>query len=299
MSNGAACASLTLGALTASLQKSSGRFRFPEEWLFTAAHFANRVVFERYKGNGGATLVAALITETSACWLSTGDSRVYQYANGQLAQLSRDDTIAAQLADRFQGAPDQNQLLQYMGMGDGIEIHLEPINTAHGGLVVLTSDGAHFLSGSSASFGMIIAHAEEPHQVVRRLVELAKWCGGPDNATAVAVAIGASLKRNFERFSGAMEISDPFGDLRIVFPDTLVPDLANPGLNPRKEALADGGGVGTPAIGNRAELDQPVGRKARKAKSKKKPRDPDSLGAGGAELEELQIDFLNKDETDE
>lgn len=186
MSQGGEAASLALSVFASRLIRTA---RLPAyDRLEKAAEDANWAVHDWLNGRGGTTLSAVLIDEDQIFALNAGDSRVYQVNYPKhIEQLSRDDNLAAYAdgpgADKAQLS---SRLLQFVGMGEGVEFHMRSLSrpSKEAGFL-LTSDGVHGVDRDV--FSLVACGANPGREVVRRLVTLAEWCGGKDNATAVFV----------------------------------------------------------------------------------------------------------------
>lgn len=213
MKQGAECAAVTLGTLIESVVSDAQLSRDPGGWLLNGAHRANRAVHTKFAGEGGSTLVAALLVK--GCpphWLSIGDSRVYQAESGKLSQLSLDDTIDGQLGKSDGGR--RRDLLQFVGIGDALEPHIAAIDSSSGSML-LTSDGVHFIDAEYLA--KVVHHAPDLGFCVRRLTELAKMLGGPDNATVAALSLDAIAVNEETQIHDVCEVWDPFGELQVMF----------------------------------------------------------------------------------
>jgi PPM family protein phosphatase len=196
MVQGGVCADIALSVFLTSLIRSK-EIDFNIS-LKKAAIQANNAVFQKYSGDGGATLSAVIIDETKEIYaLNVGDSRIYQVmSDGRIEQVSIDDTIGGQLSlinnQLSFGTSDLNQLVQYIGMGDSItphEVKLSKINKLKS--IILTSDGVHNICKDT--FNSVINNAQTPGETIERLLMISKWCGGNDNATALSLFITESL----------------------------------------------------------------------------------------------------------
>lgn len=218
MRDGAACASLAIGALVATLDQQAQRQDINgDEWIRKAVFAADEAVFAQFRGEGGSTLVALVIRPGfSAHWVSVGDSRVYGSNGKSLVQMSVDDTIAGQLGKNLEGVPEQSKLLQYIGMGSELEPHITELGHGAADAVLLTTDGVHYLSATPNWFGQIVGNAPDPGACVKRLVELAKWCGGPDNATVAMISLSANWESDDRLSYSCLEVWDAFGELQIL-----------------------------------------------------------------------------------
>lgn len=208
MVSGGDCANLAISTFAASLVRSN--VATLTEKLKAAANSANQAVYEDFKGRGGATLSAVACNEEND-WaaVNVGDSRIYRVLNsGIVEQLTVDDTLEEQLADLNLPSPppEFRQLLQYVGMGEGIEPrHIELQISSETKWFLITSDGAHGISKDV--FQALVVHAESPKEVVHRLTEFSRWLGGKDNSTVAVLRIGMNLfDRGKESASSSLEI---------------------------------------------------------------------------------------------
>jgi len=216
MKNGAECAATALGTFFGAFSEEVQAEADHVRCLSRATHKANLAVHGKFGGEGGATLVAALISAGGLVhWLSVGDSRVYHSLGTKLTQISVDDTIAGQLGKIIDHGLGQSNLLQFIGMGKQLEPHIAKFDTEMQGSILLTSDGVHFLNPEW--LGQIVGHSPDPGMCVRRLAELAKWCGGPDNASVAMIALDVEINDNpINQPEFGLEIWDPFGELQII-----------------------------------------------------------------------------------
>ena len=218
MRDGAACASLAIGALIAALDQQARRQDVDgDQWIRKAVFAADAAVYAQSRGNGGSTLVALVIRPGfSAHWISVGDSRVYGANGKSLVQMSVDDTIAGQLGKNLEGVAEQSKLLQFIGMGSELEPHIVELGHGAADAVLLTTDGVHYLSSTPNWLGQIVSNAPDPGTCVKRLVELAKWCGGPDNATVAMISLSANWEPDNRPSYLCLEVWDAFGELQIL-----------------------------------------------------------------------------------
>ncbi|MGB6214507.1 PP2C family protein-serine/threonine phosphatase [Pseudomonas mandelii] len=218
MRDGGACAALALGAFVATIHNLSRSGPLgSEEWLSRAIFAANEAVYSNFRGTGGSTLVAALVRPGSATfWGSVGDSRVYQTDNGWIRQLSVDDTIAGQLGKQDDGNIEQSKLLQYIGMGSDLEPHIGVALSNPESHLILTTDGVHYLAKNSNWFDKVVLNSPDPGSCAKRLIEVATWCGGPDNASVIVVPVIHEFDDDIEPLYDYLEAWDSHGDLQII-----------------------------------------------------------------------------------
>ena len=215
MAEGSACASLSIASFFAACIQNK---IFPiEERLIFAAQAANRAVHAIHHGRGGATLSAVLYDSNSGMvGVNVGDSRIYAYQDNKLEQVTVDDTMSGLLFKVKDGTQHGNELLQYIGMGDGLEPHV--VFPSPDNAIFLTSDGLHFIEKQVMQ--MVMQTAKDSAIVVRRLLDIAKWCGGHDNASVIGIKPFPS-QLQLLKDPEIVQVWDPFGDLQIIFSETV------------------------------------------------------------------------------
>ena len=224
MRDGALCASIAIGHLFGKIVELGQAGGEVDQWLKGAVSHSNAVVYDEFHGAGGSTLVVLLIHESGKVfWSSVGDSRVYLASNGELTQLSTDDTIAGQLKRSSDPSHEQSKLLQFIGIGEGLEVHLGDIPSSKGSKAILTSDGVHYLASAAAgSLNAIVTHSPDVATCVRRLIDLSRWCGGPDNASVVALPLDFNFSNDPAPNDRCIEVWDSFGEVRFLVEEVLV-----------------------------------------------------------------------------
>lgn len=198
MTGGATAAELAVSSFVAAFSASKSDSILAQ--LRNATEIANEEVFKRFAGRGGATLSAIGATSRGewAC-VNVGDSRVYGFQkNGEVVQISTDDTLGNILSGMEVAAPPAQfrELLQYVGMGKGIQVHGIPISDPDlYYCLFLTTDGAHEVDRQF--FKDIVVSAGSPRDIARRLTTVSDWKGGKDNATVSAWSINTAKIKGF------------------------------------------------------------------------------------------------------
>jgi serine/threonine protein phosphatase PrpC len=168
----------------------------------TAIQIANKKVYkaadnrEEYTGMG-TTVVAAIVTESTVTVGSAGDSRCYVFHDGELRQITRDDSwVAAAGADGILSPaelarhPLRNVITKAIGAKDQIEIDIVEQDLEPGDTVLLCSDGLHAMIDDTA-ITEIMAQGGTVDEIAARLVEAANSAGGKDNVTVVLARVAA------------------------------------------------------------------------------------------------------------
>lgn len=224
LSEGDRCAELAIAATIMTLV-TQDRTVPPAKKLNSAVSAANRQLHAKYRGKGGTTLVAVLMCSDGRTFsVSAGDSRVYRSRPGkmQLQQVTVDDTIAGELSRVRGTALSQDQLdsvaghlAQYVGIGDGFEPRINPLQAMGGDeILLLTSDGAH--AAVHSILAQIIAAAPDQQTLATRLLYLSRWCGGSDNATVICTTEAGKFDSHTSSPTGALELWNPFGKYEIL-----------------------------------------------------------------------------------
>jgi PPM family protein phosphatase len=304
MRQGADCAALALGSLFSCIASEAQTSVDGRLWLLRAMQQANNAVHAKLHGEGGSTLAAVLVAgDGSTYWASVGDSRVYLVSGMKLQQLSTDDTIAGQLGRGAEAGFEQSKLIQFIGIGKPLEAAVSRLDHHAKGAVFLTTDGVHFLD-STPWFSQLIKHAADPGICVRRLVELSKWCGGPDNASAAMVTLGAAITDGIPGIEGCLEVWDPFGELQLLAQMPRTPTAPAPASPPLSQEPAHSSfsklstdktslNTSIAAEDHAVPSAQKKNRPSRKSKSAAKERREDK-GKEKSDVPQLLIEFPNK-----
>jgi PPM family protein phosphatase len=174
-----------------------------EKRLYRAVQRANIAIYDlgavvpELRGMS-TTLTAILVTERALIAAHVGDCRAYLWRAGELKQLTRDHTVTARRV-RFgllskakaRQHPGRSVLTRSLGREliaqvDQFRARLSPRD-----LIVACSDGIHGVL-DDAQFAEACS-SESATQVCETLIQAAQALGSPDNMTAAAVRIGASM----------------------------------------------------------------------------------------------------------
>ena len=137
----------------------------------------------------GTTLSALMFSGTEFGLIHVGDSRGYRLRDGELTQITVDDTFVQSLVEQGKlqaedvSSHPQKSLILKAYTGRPVEPHLEIIDAQPGDRYLLCSDGlsdpvTHETIESTLAKGT-------PSEAAQRLIELALRSGGPDNVTVV------------------------------------------------------------------------------------------------------------------
>lgn len=141
-------------------------------------------------GGMGTTLTAAAVHGTAIFFAQLGDSRGYLIRKGRITQMTRDQSLVAQMIasgsitpEEAKTHPRRNVILQALGLQSRIEVVITAAELKRGDRLILCSDG---LWGKvEADEIREICERFNPATACESLVRLAKDRGGEDNITVV------------------------------------------------------------------------------------------------------------------
>jgi protein phosphatase len=143
----------------------------------------------------GTTLTAMSLSGSKLALVHIGDSRAYLLRNGDLYQITHDQTLVQLLVDDGKITPDQaashprrSLLLQAIDGRAELDPHLQLRETEIGDRYLLCSDGLWSVI-TAETIHHELSTVADPEQVVRELIDLANKGGGPDNITCVVADV--------------------------------------------------------------------------------------------------------------
>lgn len=162
---------------------------------FRSAARRIRGAFERREGGTTVAGVALSEHDGAAHWLvfNVGDSRVYRWADGELAQLTVDHSVVQELVDSgalsrdaAEQHPERHVLTRALGTGADPEPDYWTLPARPGDRLLVCSDG---VTGelAPADVADVLHRVEGAGAAAAELVRRAVEAGGRDNATAVVV----------------------------------------------------------------------------------------------------------------
>ena len=168
--------------------------------LRAATNRANQEIYEAAcadiaKAGMGTTLTGLLLVRSHVIVAQVGDSRAYMWRKGKLTQITHDQSLVNQLLDSGQITPEQaklfehsNVILQALGVQEDVEVVLSTEVVRREDRLLLCSDG---LVGvvPDEEIQEVITSSEKIEEAARRLIDLARAGGGPDNITVILAEI--------------------------------------------------------------------------------------------------------------
>lgn len=171
-----------------------------------AIEVANDRIFQQSRDNQsergmGTTCTAAALVDENLIVAQIGDSRCYVFRNGNLGQVTKDQSLAWQLieagamtAEDAKAFEHANIILQALGVQDRIDVVMSQIALKKGDVVVLCSDGLHG-PVTDQEIRDILAGESDLKKAGEGLLQKALERDGPDNITVILARFdGAGLK---------------------------------------------------------------------------------------------------------
>ena len=171
--------------------------------LQEAIEFANQIIYDKalsdpsYRGMGATTTAAALFG-SHLFVAQVGDSRAYVIRNGEMVQVTRDQTYLNYLSDMGVELPvdldsDSRKgiLTQAVGTSESLEVKVTYLKTRAGDRILLCSDGLYNMVKHEEMLGLA-ARTDSPDIRSQALIAAANNGGGVDNITVVLADFSGS-----------------------------------------------------------------------------------------------------------
>ena len=199
---GAAAGEVASAIAVESLNNGFSRSGPPTpDLLVEAAQAANRAVWDEALANPemrgmGTTLVAvALVEGPEIAVINIGDSRAYQFHDGDLRQVTVDHNLVAEMEaqgritkEEAEVHPRRNIMTRALGVEPEVPVDLFMEDPSVGDRYLLCSDGLP-REVKDDLIASLLRRIGDPGEVARELVEEAKRRGGNDNITVVVVDV--------------------------------------------------------------------------------------------------------------
>ena len=171
-----------------------------DQMLRSAVKLANFTVydqaaqFEEFDGMG-TTLVAVLVRRDRATVVNVGDSRAYGISRTGIRQISKDHSLVQMMVDRgdipaeaAKTYPGKNYITRAVGTEPVLICDIFHVSVSKGDFLLLCSDGlSNLMDDQEILFE--VAHGVNKHHCCKRLLNIAKSRGAPDNVTSVLIQV--------------------------------------------------------------------------------------------------------------
>ena len=156
--------------------------------------FDQAAQFEEFDGMG-TTLVAVLIQGKKATVVNVGDSRAYGIDRSGIRQITKDHSLVQMMVDRGELTPEvaksypgKNFITRAIGTEPLVMCDIYHREMNRGDFLLLCSDGLSNLMDDQEILFEVV-HGVNKQQCCKRLLNIAKNRGAPDNVTSILVLI--------------------------------------------------------------------------------------------------------------
>ena len=145
-----------------------------------------------FRAGMATTITAAVVVENVVYVVHVGDSRAYLLRNGNLLQITEDDTLIAErvrsgkATDQDLIGIDRNVITQALGLDMVINPHIYSVALQGGDQVLLCSDGLHGYLSDQCILHLIDAYSEDID--MSSFVQQAIKYGSKDNITVLLLS---------------------------------------------------------------------------------------------------------------
>ena len=171
-----------------------------DQMLHSAVKLANFTVYDQAQqftefDGMGTTLVAALIRNRKVTVVNVGDSRAYGIDQNGIFQITKDHSLVQMMVDRGSLTPEQakaypgkNLITRAIGTEATVMCDIFHLDVAKGDFFLLCSDGlSNMMDDQEILFEVV--HGVNKAHCCKRLLNIAKNRGAPDNVTSILVLI--------------------------------------------------------------------------------------------------------------
>ncbi|MDR0889636.1 MAG: Stp1/IreP family PP2C-type Ser/Thr phosphatase [Oscillospiraceae bacterium] len=171
-----------------------------EDVLRAAQKLANIAVYEHAQlseefSGMGTTMVAALVLKHAALVLNVGDSRAYFINADEMHCVTTDHSLVELMVQRGELTheeakthPVKNLITRAIGTEKQVFADVFEVPLKSGDSLLLCSDGLSNMMADQEMYFEVI-HGARKDDCCKRLLEIAKSRGAPDNVTSVLVAL--------------------------------------------------------------------------------------------------------------
>lgn len=237
---GEVASQMAVNAITDTLRKAEPS----PKALIEAFEVANEAIY----GAGQKPESRGMGTTCTVLWLDlpyaivghVGDSRAYLLRDGNLIQLTQDHSW---VADRMrQGLLTEeearnhrwrNVITNALGSFPSAKVDLVGVKVRSGDMFLICSDGLSGVLEDKVLTEMMLTNPPEP--AVAKLIKLANDWGGPDNISAVVLAIGTHVPQGSRPYALPLETADgPVHLSNGLDPEVLTTQIGEP---PKKKSF--------------------------------------------------------------
>ena len=214
---GGAQAGELASGLAADALRERGRGIATEERIAELLREANRRVFARANEDAaasgmGTTVTVALVEGDHVFFGHVGDSRAYLIREGELAQITDDHSLVAELVrsgrlspEEAEGHPQRSVITRALGTDSEVDVDTFSVATQPGDLFLICSDGLSSMVDNRTILEVAERYRNNLDEAARALLAAANLAGGEDNITVVLFEITDEPEEPDERTLEAVD----------------------------------------------------------------------------------------------
>lgn len=169
--------------------------------LYEATLYANYLIHQQGRSDAqfqgmGATFTGIGISPNTVDFIQVGDSRAYLFRNGNIYQITKDQSLVQQLIDAQQISEEEaethalkNVILQALGAQNEVFPVAARLVPRQHDIILLCSDGLSNKMGATDLQKIVLENSSKLDAACRELISLANERGGEDNITVVIAKI--------------------------------------------------------------------------------------------------------------
>jgi PPM family protein phosphatase len=157
---------------------------------------------DRTRRGMGTTATIAAFLDDRLFVAQVGDSRAYVLRNGELVQVTRDQSLVNQLIEAGQLTEEEaetfehnNIILQALGTSETVQVDLTYVDLRSNDTLMLCSDGLSSMVRTEEIRDSLLG-VNDANEACQALIDKANEAGGHDNVTVVVVKFGGTGLRD-------------------------------------------------------------------------------------------------------
>jgi len=151
----------------------------------------------------GTTIVAATFSDQRLTVAHVGDSRLYRYRHGVLAQVTEDHSMVQELLRRGLITPEEartsvnrNLVTRALGVDPAVEVDINEHPFEDGDVYLLCSDGLNDVLTDEEIAAKLAESGGNLTAAAKQMVSEVNARGGPDNVSIVLIRTNGSFTRH-------------------------------------------------------------------------------------------------------
>lgn len=209
------CAVTTISSFITALHRSAqSKINNPIDWMQQAIHISNDIVNAEFNNKNGSSLAELLIHPEYGFYLSNvGSTCVYSSSCNQLTKISMDDVVLNSFNNKSTIMSGNNKILQFIGMGRGLEPHVSKLYSLDFDYFVLMAGRVDFFDSYQDLLSLFFLNAISHLSCADKFIDLSLQS---NNKAIAIIELPFVYDFSCESEPSLIEVWDPFGCIRII-----------------------------------------------------------------------------------